>query len=82
MTLKKRKIAFIGGGHITEIIMGNFIRTQKVIPDQLIVSDPNRERLQGFHNRYSNLMDRDNSEAVAWVSSFLSMFFRKWLRKW
>jgi len=64
MTPKNRSIAFIGGGHITEIIMGNLIRTQKVIPDQLVVSDPNRERLQALHNRYSHVMARDNSEAV------------------
>lgn len=46
MTLKNKQIAFIGGGHITEIIVGNLIRTQTVSPDQIIVSDPDKDRLQ------------------------------------
>ena len=46
MMLKNKQIAFIGGGHITEIIVGNLIRTQTVSPDQIIVSDPDKNRLK------------------------------------
>jgi len=30
MTLEQRKIAFIGGGHITNIVIDNLTRTQTV----------------------------------------------------
>jgi len=64
MALKNKKIAFIGGGHITEIIIGNLTRTQTVLPDQLIVSDPNKERLETLCSEYSVMLAKDNPDAV------------------
>lgn len=64
MALKNKKIAFIGGGHITEIIVGNLTRTQTALPDQLIVSDPNKERLKTLCREYSLVMAKDNPDAV------------------
>ena len=46
MTLKNRFIAFIGGGQITEIILSNLTRTDKIDPHRLIVSDPVQEKGQ------------------------------------
>ena len=46
MTLKNRSIAFIGGGHITEILVSNLTRTDKIDPHRLIVSDPVQEKGQ------------------------------------
>jgi len=40
MSLKDRYIAFIGGSHITEIIVSNLTRTHNVVSRRLIVSDP------------------------------------------
>ncbi len=64
MALEHKKIAFIGGGHITEIIVENLTRTQTALANQLIVSDPNRDRLETFCAKYSLLMAKDNIDAV------------------
>jgi pyrroline-5-carboxylate reductase len=64
MNLKNKQIAFIGGGHITEIIVGNLIKTQTVSPDQIIVSDPDKDRLQNVCNRHSLKTARDNIDAT------------------
>jgi len=64
MALKNRKIAFIGGGHITEIILGNLTRTEILLPDQLIVSDPNKKRLEALHETYDIMMAKDNQDAA------------------
>ena len=46
MTLKNHAIAFIGGGHITEIILSNLTKTDKIDPQRLVVSDPVKEKGQ------------------------------------
>ncbi len=65
MTLKQRKIAFIGGGHITKIIVENLIRTETAIPEQLIVSDPNKKRLETLQSNYGIVAAKNNLDAVA-----------------
>ena len=52
MSLKDRSIAFIGGGHITEIIVSNLIRTDTVVSRRLIVSDPVKEKLENLQSVY------------------------------
>jgi pyrroline-5-carboxylate reductase len=64
MALKNRKITFIGAGHITEIIVENLTRTQTASPDQLIMSDLSKERLEILHSKYSIMMAKDNLDAV------------------
>ena len=64
MMLKNKQIAFIGGGHITEISAGNLIRTQTVSPDQIIVSDPDKNRLQTLCERHALGMAIDNIDAT------------------
>ncbi len=64
MTLKHKTLAFIGGGHITEILVSNLIRTHTVAPNQLVVSDPNRERLQTLSDKYALRTAQDNLDAV------------------
>ena len=64
MSLKNTKIAFIGGGHITEIIIDNMTRTQTVMPDQLTVSDPDETRLEVLSRKFSLSSAQDNPDAV------------------
>ena len=64
MSLKDRRIAFIGGGHITEIIVSNLTKTGSVVPRRLIVSDPVKEKLANLQNQYGISIAEDNLEAV------------------
>ena len=43
-------MAFIGGGHITEIIVSNLTRTDTVVSRRLIVSDPIKEKLENLQS--------------------------------
>lgn len=65
MALKNRTIAFIGGGHITEIILSNLTKTKKIDPHRLIVSDPDPGRGQHLKETYGLSVAEDNLEAVA-----------------
>ena len=64
MTLKNRSIAFIGGGHITEILVSNLTKTDKIDPHRLIVSDPVQEKGQHLKKAYGISVAEDNREAV------------------
>ena len=64
MTLKNRTIAFIGGGHITEILVSNLTQTDKIDPQRLIVSDPVQEKGQHLKKAYGISVAEDNREAV------------------
>ena len=64
MSLKDRSIAFIGGGHITEIIVSNLIRTDTVVSRRLIVSDPVEKKLENLQNKYNISIAKANVEAV------------------
>jgi pyrroline-5-carboxylate reductase len=66
MSLEERKIAFIGGGHITEIIITNLLRTKTIASKQLIVSDPRKERLDELEKRFGVATTMNNGEAVQW----------------
>jgi pyrroline-5-carboxylate reductase len=64
MNLKERHIAFIGGGHITEIIVANLARTEGIVPRRLTVSDPDKEKLKTLQSKYGVSTAEDNMEAV------------------
>lgn len=64
MTLNERSLAFIGGGHITEIIVSNLTRTDSIAPRRLIVSDPIKEKGQHLKKAYGISVAEDNMEAV------------------
>jgi len=65
MPLKNRSIAFIGAGHITEIIVSNLTKVDYIDPRRLIASDPIQERLEELHNKYGISIAEDNLEAVS-----------------
>jgi len=65
MSLKKRSIAFIGAGHITEIIVSNLTKAENIVPRHLIASDPVSERLEKLQKTYGIAIAKDNLEAVS-----------------
>jgi len=64
MALKDRTIAFIGGGHITEIILSNLTKTDHFVAKHLVVSDPVKEKRQHLKKAYGVSVAKDNMEAV------------------
>ncbi|UCE39899.1 MAG: pyrroline-5-carboxylate reductase [Candidatus Aminicenantes bacterium] len=66
MSIKNKPIAFIGGGHITEIILENLTTSKVVAPENLIVSDPDKVRLEKLNQKFSVQKTADNTEAVNW----------------
>ncbi len=65
MTLDIKKIAFIGAGHITNIILDNLVKAEKLPPEQLIASDPDKNKLQLLNEKYKIRMAQDNFDAVS-----------------
>ena len=64
MALRERRVAFIGAGHITTMILDNLIKTGTVSPHNLIASDPDKDRLQRLSERFQIAMAQDNCDAV------------------
>jgi pyrroline-5-carboxylate reductase len=64
MSLKKRSIAFIGAGHITETIVSNLAKVDNSVPYRLIASDPAQDKLQKLQNNYGISIAKNNLEAV------------------
>ena len=64
MALDERRLAFIGGGHITTIIIDNLVRAEKVYTHRLIVSDPDQKKLQQLYDTYEITMADGNPDAV------------------
>jgi pyrroline-5-carboxylate reductase len=64
MALDERRMAFIGGGHITTIIIDNLVRAEKVYTHRLIVSDPDKKKLQQLYKKYEITAADDNPDAV------------------
>lgn len=65
MPLKNRSIAFIGGGHITEIIIANLSKRDQIVAKHLIVSDPVKEKGQHLKKAYGVSVAKDNLDAVS-----------------
>ncbi|MCP3674213.1 MAG: pyrroline-5-carboxylate reductase [Gammaproteobacteria bacterium] len=64
MALNERKIAFIGAGHITNIILDNLTKTEIIPSDSLIVSAPSKGKLQQLSEKFDITIAQDNIEAV------------------
>ena len=45
MALDERRVAFIGAGHITKIILDNLVKTEKLTTHWPIASDPEYDKL-------------------------------------
>lgn len=64
MALNDRKIAFIGAGHITNILLDKLVKAKKISSHLPIVSDPDNHKLQQLGEKYKIEMAQDNSDAV------------------
>jgi pyrroline-5-carboxylate reductase len=64
MALKQRTIAFIGGGHITSIILENLTRSGKTTGSQLVVSDPDLQKRQSLQKKFSVQTTESNQQAL------------------
>lgn len=64
LKLENHRVAFIGGGHITEIIVGALIRKNTLSAENLIVSDPKAERLEHLHRKYGVVTANSNTDAA------------------
>ena len=64
MALDKRRLAFIGAGHITNIILDNLVKAEKLHTHRMIASDPEKNKLQRLYDKYGIIMAQDNFEAV------------------
>jgi pyrroline-5-carboxylate reductase len=70
MALKLRRIAFIGGGHITSIILENLTRSGKTTASQLIVSDPDLQKLESLQKKFS-VQTTENNQAALGAAEFI-----------
>lgn len=64
MALDERRLAFIGAGHITNIILDNLVKAEKLRTHRVIASDPEKNKLQRLYDKYEIIMAQDNIEAV------------------
>jgi pyrroline-5-carboxylate reductase len=64
MALKQRTIAFIGGGHITSIIVENLARSGKIAGSQLVVSDPDLRKLESLQKKFAVQTAESNQQAI------------------
>ena len=64
MALQDRTIAFIGGGHITRIIVENLIQSKKTAGRQLVVSDPDSQKLEVLQKKFDVQITTSNLEAL------------------
>ncbi len=64
MSLKDLIIAFIGAGHITEIIVSNLAKAENIIPRHLIASDPVEEKSAKLRAEYGISIAENNQDAA------------------
>jgi len=64
MALDERRIAFIGAGHITNIILDNVVKAEKISSHLLTASDPDKSKLQRLYEKFDVAMAQDNCDAA------------------
>ncbi len=64
MALQQQTIAFIGGGHITRIIVENLTRSKKIAGRRLVVSDPDARKLEALQKEFAVQTADSNRQAV------------------
>ena len=65
--IANQKIAFIGGGHLTEMILDNLANKQVIPAEQLIVSDPAKDRIKHLKKRFDICVTHNNTDAIKTV---------------
>lgn len=59
-----KKIAFIGGGHITDILLENLFSTKTLNANQCLITDPDPSRLDTMTEKYGVDTSANNEDAV------------------
>ena len=59
MALNERKIAFIGAGHITNILLDNLSKAGKLSAHIPVVGDPDKNKLQQLSEKHKITMARN-----------------------
>jgi len=62
--LEKQHVTFIGGGHISEIIIHNLAQGDVIPPENIIVSDPDPSRCEHLFDRFGVTIASDNTAAA------------------
>lgn len=60
----KKKIAFIGAGHITHILLASMMKTGAIQSSQIIVSNPSTEKLKKLKTLFNVNVTTDNKLAM------------------
>jgi pyrroline-5-carboxylate reductase len=64
MLRNETRLAFIGAGHITSIILDSLVKAGTLPGYRVIASDPDREKLQRLRDKYQVSMAQDNVAAL------------------
>ena len=62
--LNGKQIAFLGGGHITEILLDKLLGSATLAPEQIVVSSRGQRRLAQLGERFGIAMMQDNVAAA------------------
>jgi pyrroline-5-carboxylate reductase len=60
----EKTIAFIGAGHITNILLNSLVKAGNWQAQRMIASDPGEGKLRQLHDKYGIIMAKDNPDAI------------------
>ena len=67
MTMRGRKIGFIGGGNMAAALIRGLLHSETMAADQIRASDVKAERLAELREKYGIETSTDNDEIVRWA---------------
>lgn len=67
MTMRGRKIGFIGGGNMAAALIRGLLHSETMAADQIRASDVKAARLVEIHEKYGIETSTDNDEIVRWA---------------
>jgi pyrroline-5-carboxylate reductase len=67
MTMRGRKIGFIGGGNMAAALIRGLLHSETMAADQIRASDVKAARLTEIHEKYGIETSTDNDEIVRWA---------------
>lgn len=67
MTMRGRKIGFIGGGNMAAALIRGLLHSETMAADQIRASDVKASRLAEIHEKYGIETSTDNDEIVRWA---------------
>ncbi len=67
MTMRGRKIGFIGGGNMAAALIRGLLHSETMAADQIRASDVKAERLAELREKFGIETSTDNDEIVRWA---------------